>query len=92
MTLNLVRFLAIPQNEKAELLGKALEIPLTLNPNGSPTRASMNITSSFILMSNSGITIDEARPYIQKGIELNRGNPKALSEFMARAKTYYPTL
>src|SRR5262249_38864742 len=90
MMLNLAARLSLPGEQKARLLGDAMSIHFTPDPTTGVSALSANITNAFILMKNNGITPEQAHPYIQRGIEVNRDDPKALAEFGARANTYYP--
>jgi hypothetical protein len=90
MTLNLAAKLDLPGDLKARLLGDAMDIHFTPDPRTGVSAMSTNITNALILMKNNGVTSAEAAPYIQRGVAVNRDDPRAASEFAARANTYYP--
>lgn len=90
MLLNLVRDLDVDPAKKAELLGFPLNQAMVFDENGDPDGASMNVTTALIQMAHSGVTIDDARPYIEVGLRANQDDPRALEEFRARVETYYP--
>lgn len=90
MALNLAFNLAIPPEAKARLLGNALSIPFTRDPKTGVTLMTANITNALILMKNSGVTLEQALPYIRQGLAANSANPDAYGEFVARVNTYYP--
>lgn len=90
MTLNMVAALNLPTAQKAEIMGKAFEVPFATDSSGQMTAMSANITNAFILMKNSGVSPSEASSVIQIGQRANQGNPAGLSEFIARVHTYYP--
>lgn len=90
MALNLVFQLDLSSDAKARLYGNAMQIHFTKDGANGVTLMSANITNAFILMKNSGVSVDQARPYIMKGIAANQDDQEALSEFAARANTYFP--
>jgi hypothetical protein len=90
MTLNLIAQLKLGSDEKADLFGRALTIPYAKDEKGGPTLMAANITNAFILMKSAGVTREQALPYIKQGLAVNSGDPDAMREYVARARTYFP--
>lgn len=88
--LNLTAQLNLPSAKKAVFLGKALDHKFEIDANNMISPETASISIALIQMKHAGVTSEEAKIYIQKGIERNRDNPKGLKEFIARAKTYFP--
>jgi hypothetical protein len=88
--LNLAFQLVIPNDRKARLFGNALDLPFEREGESGVTLMSANITNALILMKNSGLSNEEARPYILRGLAANQNHPDSLKEFVIRVKTYYP--
>jgi hypothetical protein len=92
MTLNLAYVLNVESAKKAQMLGGALKIPFAFDNAGGITLQSANVTTALILMKNAQIPFAQVRPFVEQGVEVNRHDPQALKEFLARVRTYYPDL
>ncbi|MEK2690835.1 hypothetical protein [Bdellovibrio sp. GT3] len=90
MTLNLVHALDIPADQKAEVLGKALDLEFSFDEKGEASASATNITNALLLMTQSGVALEQATPYLLRGVQINQKSPKALSEYLARVQIYYP--
>jgi hypothetical protein len=92
MTLNMTYMMDMSQTQKARVFGGAVSMSYVFNPQGAPAAKSLNITNGMILMKDSELDSTEIYPYLQKGFQANKHNPKALREYQARVEAFFPEL
>ncbi len=88
--INLVADLKLPSYEKASLMGPALAQRFEVDEHGNISEKSTAVTIALIQMRKAGLNIQDVRPFIERGIELNEADPEALQEFLVRVNTYFP--
>lgn len=92
MVLNMANSVNFSEDQKVRIFGGGISREFTFNESGEMSEYSYSITNAMILMKNSNLDQTKVKQYIESGINLNKGNDKALKEFKARATMYFPSL